>query len=75
MQRLPIKVYLSFLIQNKIDTIITADDKHFKNVKEIKVFNPFKYQKNKETENVPGGLEHKNKIDEIPEPKKKEKDE
>jgi len=32
---------ISLMIQNKIDTIITADDKHFKNIKEIKVFNPF----------------------------------
>jgi predicted nucleic acid-binding protein len=66
---------VALMIQNKIDTIITADDKHFKDVKEIKVFNPFKQQKNKETENVPGSLDHKEKIEEIPEPEKKAKEE
>lgn len=32
---------VAFIIQNKIDTIITANDRHFKNIKEIKVLNPF----------------------------------
>jgi predicted nucleic acid-binding protein len=36
---------VALMIQNKIDTIITANEKHFKNIKEINVLNPFKQQK------------------------------
>ena len=64
---------VALMIQNKIDTIITADDKHFKNTKEINVINPFK-QQIEETENVPEGLDHKEKIEETPKPDKKEKE-
>jgi predicted nucleic acid-binding protein len=35
---------VALMIQNKIDTIITANEKHFKNIKEINVLNPFKQQ-------------------------------
>ena len=63
---------VALMIQNKIDTIITADDKHFINIKEINVINPFKQQK-EETENVPEGLDHKAKIEEISGQEKKDK--
>lgn len=66
---------VALMIQNKIDTIITADDKHFKNIKEISVLNPFKQQKKEETENMPEGLEHKEKIEENQKPDKKDKEE
>jgi predicted nucleic acid-binding protein len=33
---------VALMIQNKIDTIITANDKHFRSIKEINVLNPFK---------------------------------
>jgi predicted nucleic acid-binding protein len=64
---------VALMIQNKIDTIITADDKHFKNRKEINVINPFKQQTKKETENIPEGLGNKAKNEEIPGPEKKDK--
>jgi len=35
---------VALMIHNKIDTIITANDRHFRNIKEIKVRNPFKQQ-------------------------------
>ncbi|UCH95185.1 MAG: hypothetical protein JSV88_33755 [Candidatus Aminicenantes bacterium] len=65
---------VALMIQNKIDTIITADDKHFKNIKEINILNPFKQQKKEETENVPESLEHNEKSEEIPGPEKKDKE-
>jgi predicted nucleic acid-binding protein len=36
---------IALMIQNKIDTIITANERHFKNIKEISVLNPFKQRK------------------------------
>ena len=32
---------VALMLQNEVDTIITANEKHFKDIKEIKVFNPF----------------------------------
>jgi len=55
------------MIQNKIDTIITANDRHFRDRKEINVINPFKQQKNEKTGNVPESLDQHEKIEEIPE--------
>lgn len=66
---------VALMIQNKIDTIITADDKHFKNIKEINVINPFKQENKEETGNVSEGLDPGEKIEETPKPDKKEKEE
>ena len=34
-------IFVALMIENKIKTILTANDKHFKQFKEIKVINPF----------------------------------
>ena len=42
---------IALMIENKIDTIITANERHFKNIKEISVLNPFKQKQRKEDKN------------------------
>lgn len=66
---------VSLMIQNKIDTIITANDRHFKKIKEIKVFNPFKQQKENETGGVidTDSLAHEEKLEKVEDPEKKDK--
>ncbi len=41
---------VALMIKNKIDTIISANDQHFKNIEEINVFNPFKQPEEKITD-------------------------